>query len=67
MMASTRTKTQAVIGILAYLVWALFAFIDPTVRPDFLKFHVATVIGVVGLILRDMPPKHHLPPPKDQP
>lgn len=66
-MASTRTKTQAAIGIVAYLVWSVFAFVDPTVRPDYLKFHIGTVLGVVGLILRDMPPKQHPPTPKDPP
>jgi len=66
-MASTRAKTKAAVGLVGYLVWALFAYIDPVTNgPDFLKFNIGCVVGVVGLILRDMP---HTPsqPPKDPP
>lgn len=61
-MASTRAKTKAAVGVIGYLVWALFAYFDPSTRPDFLKFNIGCVVGVVGLILRDMP---HIPPTKD--
>jgi hypothetical protein len=64
--SSTRAKAKAGVGLVGYLVWALFAYIDPTARADFLKFNIGCVVGVVGLILRDMP---HTPsqPPKDPP
>lgn len=65
-MASTRAKTKAVVGTIAYLVWSLFAYIDPEVRADYLKFHIGIVIGVVGLILRDMPQTPTPPPPKKE-
>lgn len=61
-MASTRSKTKAAVGIVAYLVWSLFAWHDPDVRPDYLKFHIGIVVGVVALVLRDMP--HIQPPPR---
>lgn len=62
-MASTRAKTKAVVGIVAYVVWFGFVLYDPkTNGPDFLKFNIGCVVGVVGLVLRDMP---HVPPPKD--
>lgn len=68
-MSSTRAKTKAGIGLVGYLVWALFAYLDPTARADFLKFNIGCVVGVVGLILRDMPhtPSPTAPPPKEPP
>ncbi len=62
-MASTRTKTKAAVGVVAYLVWSLFAYIDPGVRADYLKFHITVVLGIAGLLLRDLPP----PPPPPHP
>lgn len=61
-MASTRAKTKGAVGVIGYAVWALFAYVDPGARADFLKFNIGCVVGVVGLILRDMP---HVPPSKD--
>lgn len=66
-MSSTRAKTKAGVGVVGYLVWALFAYIDPAARPDFLKFNIGCVVGVVGLILRDMPHTTASQPPKDAP
>lgn len=62
-MASTRAKTKAAVGIIGYVVWALFVWYDPKENgSDFLKFNIGCVVGVVGLILRDMP--HVQPPPR---
>lgn len=63
-MASTRAKTKAAVGIIAYIVWFGFVFYDPVENgPDFLKFNIGCVVGVVGLVLRDMP--HVQPPPRE--
>ena len=52
---------QIIIGVTGYVMWAVMAYLDPTLRPDFLKFNVAMAVGTIGLVLRDMqgPP----PPP----
>jgi len=45
---------KILIGITGYLVWAGMAYMDPTLRPDFLKFNIAMAVGTIGLVLRDM-------------
>ena len=50
-----KTKLQILIGILGYCVWALMAYLDPSVRPNFLNFNIGLVVGTFGLALRDMP------------
>jgi hypothetical protein len=45
---------QIAIGITGYVMWAVMAYFDPTLRPDFLKINVTMVLGTIGLVLRDM-------------
>ena len=45
---------KILIGVTGYGVWALMAWKDPTLRPDFLKFNVIMATGTIGLVLRDM-------------
>lgn len=45
---------KIVIGVVGYCMWAIFAYYDPALRPDFLKFNIAMVMGTIGLALRDM-------------
>jgi len=56
---SLKLIIQIVIGVAGYSVWAVMAYADPTLRPDFLKFNVAMAVGTIGLVLRDM----QAPPP----
>lgn len=39
------------------------AYFDPSLRPDYLKFIVGIVVGIAGLVLREMPTQP-LPPPE---
>ena len=52
---------KTLIGITGYAVWALFAYTDPSQRPDFLRFNIAMVMGTIGLVLRDMQTTKPLP------
>lgn len=64
-MASTRAKTKAAVGVVAYLVWALFAYHDLyNAREKFYEFHITVVLGIAGLLLRDLPPP--VQPPRSQ-
>lgn len=45
---------QTIVGAVGYGAWALMSYIDPTLRPDFLKFNIAMAVGTIGLVLRDM-------------
>ena len=45
---------HVLIGFVGYMVWALMAFFDPTLRHDFLVFNIGMATGTIGLALRDM-------------
>lgn len=51
-----QTYIKLAIGIAGYVAWAIMAFIDPTLRTDFLRFNIAMAMGTIGLVLRDMAP-----------
>lgn len=62
-----KTILQIVVGAVSYSAWGVFAFFDPSVRPDFLHFNVGIAMGVIGLVLRDMQPAGAAgAPPKDR-
>lgn len=48
-------KLKILIGFAGYTVWGAMAWIDPSLRPDFLHLNEAMVFGTIGLVLRDMP------------
>lgn len=55
------------IGLAGYIAWAIMAFLDVTLRADFLHFNIAMAMGTIGLVLRDMQPPAQLPaPPVDK-
>lgn len=58
---------QILIGVLGYGVWALMAYDDFALRPDFLKFNIAMAVGSIGLVLRDMKTPGESPPPENKP
>jgi hypothetical protein len=43
-----------IIGVTGYGVWALMAYLDPSVRGNFLNFNISMAVGTIGLVLRDM-------------
>nr|WP_315400074.1 hypothetical protein [uncultured Duganella sp.] len=45
---------HVLIGFVGYMVWALMAFFDATLRHDFLVFNIGMATGTIGLALRDM-------------
>jgi hypothetical protein len=49
-----KTAVQITIGATGYIAWAIMAFLDPTLRPDFLRFNIGMAVGTIGLVLRDM-------------
>lgn len=49
-----RQQVQALLVIVAYTVWAVMAWLDATLRADFLKFNVFVVITIVTHFFRDM-------------
>lgn len=51
-----KTAIQIAIGVIGYIAWAVMAAVDPTVRPDFLRFNIGMAVGTIGLVLRDMKP-----------
>lgn len=51
---NTKLIFQTVIGATGYIAWAVMAYLDPTLRADFLKFNIAMAVGTIGLVLRDM-------------
>jgi len=63
---SIKTVIQILIGVAGYVTWAVMAWFDPAIRPDFLKFNVAMAIGTIGLVLRDMRPADSAQPPDKQ-
>jgi hypothetical protein len=46
---------QIIVGSVGYLVWAIMAYSDPSLRSDFLALNMGMVAGTIGLVLRDMP------------
>jgi len=56
---SVRFKLFMLIGVVAYVVLAIVAILDPAQRPAFINFNWTMALGTIGLALRDMPP----PPP----
>ncbi|MDB5777628.1 MAG: hypothetical protein JWP38_3761 [Herbaspirillum sp.] len=54
---------QIAIGLAGYCVWGAMAYVDPTQRPEFLKFNVLMCVGTIGLVLRDMQSPPPPPPP----
>ena len=55
-MTKTKFYLLLAIGLIASVVWIFMAFQDPSLRPELLTYVKAAVVGVVGLVLRDMPP-----------
>jgi hypothetical protein len=51
---NTKFIFQTIIGAAGYIGWAVMAFLDPTLRADFLHFNIAMAVGTIGLVLRDM-------------
>lgn len=60
-----RTGLQILIGVVGYSVWALMAYLDPSVRANFLNFNISMAVGTVGLVLRDMKPADQPQQPKE--
>lgn len=54
---------HVLIGFVGYVVWALMAFFDPTLRHDFLVFNIGMATGTIGLALRDMKAASDAPQP----
>lgn len=61
-MMNIKLMIQIAIGATGYVTWAIMAYLDSTLRADFLKFNVAMAVGTIGLVLRDMQGAP-LPPP----
>lgn len=53
---------QLVIGVVFFCIWSAMAYYDASLRGDYSKFIISVVVGLVALILRDMP---NNPPPKE--
>jgi hypothetical protein len=53
---STKTKIQIAMGIIAFCIWSVMVYFDPSLRSDYVKFIVSLVIGISALALRDMKP-----------
>lgn len=51
-----RLISLILMGVVGYGVWSFMAYQDPSLRADFLKFNIGIVVGIVGLVLRDLPP-----------
>jgi hypothetical protein len=56
-----KTALQILIGTTGYIVWGVFAYIDPMQRVAFLNTNIAMALGTIGLVLRDMPPSQPAP------
>lgn len=59
---NTKEKLQIFIGFVAFAIWSAMSYYDPSMRPDYAKFIISVVVGLVALVLRDMngspqPPK----------
>ena len=50
-----KTVIQLGIGTVAFIVWSLFAYYDPTARGAYLTFVISVVTTLSALVLRDMP------------
>lgn len=57
---------QTIIGAAGYIAWAVMAYLDPTLRSDFLRFNIAMAVGTIGLVLRDMRATPDSPPTDKQ-
>lgn len=55
------------IGVTGYGVWGLMAYLDPSVRANFLNFNISMAVGTIGLVLRDMKGDAPSQPPAVQP
>lgn len=55
-MTKTKFYLLLVVGFVAFTGWAVMAGQDPTLRPDLLTLLKSTVVGLIALVLRDMPP-----------
>lgn len=53
---------QILIGAAGYVTWAIMAYFDPSIRPNFLAFNISMTVGTIGLALRDMKPAESMPP-----
>lgn len=54
MTPQTKFVLHALIGAVGYGVWALMAYLDVSLRHDFLVFNIGMATGTIGLALRDM-------------
>jgi hypothetical protein len=55
-MTKTKFYLLLFVGVVAFVGWAVMAAQDPALRPDLLTLLKSTVVGLVALVLRDMPP-----------
>jgi hypothetical protein len=62
---NTKVIFQTIIGAAGYIGWAVMAFLDPTLRADFLHFNIAMAVGTIGLVLRDMKSSDQPSAPKE--
>ena len=62
---SGKAITLTIIGSIAFLIWSVMVYYDPSLRPDYLKLIVLTVTTIVTIVLRDLPQPP--PPPPSTP
>lgn len=55
-MTKTKFYLMLFVGIVTFAVWAVMAAQDASLRPDLLSLCKGTVVGLIALVLRDMPP-----------
>jgi hypothetical protein len=54
MNAKLKIWTMIGLGSVGFIVWSALAWLDPSMRADYLTFVKTVVVGVVGLALREM-------------
>lgn len=60
---STRQWILLFIGLGSFLIWSGMAYFDNSLRGDYVKYIISVVVGVTGLVLRDMPSSSNSSPP----
>lgn len=63
---TNRTIILILMGITGFAIWTFMAWQDSSLRADYLKFIIGIVVGVVGLVLRDLPTQPPPPPPTEK-
>lgn len=62
-----KTKTLIAMGVTAFSIWSGMVYFDPSLRADYLKFIIGIVVGIAGLVLREMPTQPSTPPAEKEP